>query len=116
MAIVVAKHGASLVIAGPVATGMFAFFPRKIGCSIGFGAGQDIMLVGLVAPTLDLHAVFIKSCTLDQVRTDMQLIQITGDQAALGIIPGALADPVTGRSATFVREPGGKISAPGPFF
>ena len=95
MTIMVAHHSAAFVVAGPVAAGMLTFFPGEIGCAVSFGTRQDVMLIGLVAPALDQHAIFVEPRALDQVWTDVQLIQVISDQITLGIMPGTLANPIT---------------------
>ena len=116
MTIMVAHHGAAFVVAGPVAAGMFTFFPGEIGCAVSFGTCQDVVLIRLVAPAFNQHAILIKWRPLDQVWTDVQLVQVTGDQIALGIVPGSLANSVPGRDAAPFGHLRGKIGPPGSAF
>ena len=71
------------------------------------------MLVRLVASAFDQRAVFVQGCAFDQVRQDMELVQVVGDQHALGIVPGAVADAIAGRDTAFAFDLGAEIGVPG---
>lgn len=99
-------------VTGPVTARMIAFLPREKGRAIVLGASQNIVLVRLVATAFDLIAIFVDRGSLDQVRAEMQLIEIAGDQIAPGIVPRSLTDPVTSGLAPPFRYLRGKIGTP----
>ncbi len=99
--------------AGPVAACMIAFFPGKVGRAVILGSRQNVMPVRLVATAVHLIAIFVQSRSFDDVRADVQLIKIDGDQLAFGVVPGAGSDPVASGNASPFLNLGAEIGAPG---
>lgn len=89
----------ALARAGPIAASMVAFLPREIGGTVVLRPGQDIVPVWLITPPINLVAVLVQSSSLDDVRVQVQLIQITGNQLSSRVVPGASPDPISGRDA-----------------
>lgn len=116
--VVMPDLGATLAIrrTAPVTAGMITLFPRKIGRAVILRSGQDIVFVWLFATPLDGIAVFIDRGAFDEIRADMQIIEIAGDQLSVGVVPGPDADPVTSRFTARLTVGGlsAQVGAPGP--
>src|SRR5205085_7968872 len=88
-AIVMADDRGALAALGPVAAGGVATGGREPAVRIG--AGQDVMLVGRVAASLDRVALLAQGRLLVDVDlVGVQLVDVGGDDLTLGILPGAL--------------------------
>ena len=91
-------------VRGPVAAGL-AFGQR----AVGVGAGEDVVLVGIVAAAVDDVAGLGEGGLLgDLVGRAVELVERRGDQLALGVVPGAFSDAVLR-----VDAGGAQIGVPG---
>ena len=70
------------------------------------------MSVWFVAAPVHAVALFVQSGTFDNVRIQMELINVSGDQLAPRIIPGSGSDPVTRGNAALSLGLSAEISAP----
>src|SRR5688572_29620105 len=95
--VVMADHCASLSIAGPVSAG-------GVGTRSGAGrqrtvslrAGQDVVLIGIVAPAVDHRPLFREGVLFTEaVHVGVQMRDVLGDDDAFRIHPWSLANPVT---------------------
>ena len=86
---------------GPVAAGVIALLPREIGHSVCPRTRQNIVDVGAVAYAIYLIAIFINGRSFDNVRVQMQLIQIACNQFAQRVVPRPLPDPVSCGNTAF---------------
>ena len=102
MPVMMPDLGATLAGAGPIVTGMVALLPREIGSSVVLRPGQDIVPVWLIASPVNPVTVLVQGSTLDDIRVQVQLVQITGNQLSSRVIPGPGPDPVSGRYAALV--------------
>ena len=98
--------------ARPVVAGMVAFLPRKIGCPVILRSGQNVMLVRPIATPIDQIAILIQSRSFDDVRVDVKLIEVDGNQFASGVVPGARSDSVARGNGTAFFDLGAEICAP----
>src|SRR3954447_17469187 len=86
----------------PVLAGVI--LPVGVGAAVGLRAGQDVVLVRVVADAIDQRALFIARVVLcDQVtdageieRVAVELLEVTSDLRAGRAVPRALADTLTG--------------------
>jgi len=107
--------------AGVVTAGMVSGI--NVGAAIGLRSGQDVVLVRLVAGPLHRLALFAQGRGPAQVaakagaiqRIAMQMFEIARHHGALGVMPGAAADPVAGMDRRLAIDClGAEIGAPGP--
>jgi hypothetical protein len=101
MAIMVANLRTAFTRTRPVRTGVIPFGPREIRHAIRQRTRQNIMLVRLIANAANTIAVLIHSCALNDIRANMQRIQIRRNQLFIGIVPRPCSDPIPRRNATF---------------
>lgn len=86
-----ADHGASFAIIGPVAAGRIG---RR---AVGVGPGQDIVTVRAVAPAIHRVTIFRQPGFLaDRVGVAVQRIEVFGDQLTIDVVPWSVADPIAG--------------------
>lgn len=67
------------------------------------------MLIGIIPTSVDKLAIFVERRRLQNIRANMQLIQIIRDQDAFGIVPGTGADAIACRDTTLSLLLGAKI-------
>ena len=80
---------------GPVLAGQIR--TRGVGCAIGLGAGQNVVLVWLIPARIDPVPFFIqRSFLIDVIVVRVQIGDTVGDLDSLGVIPGSPADAVAG--------------------
>src|SRR3954447_26407367 len=86
----------------PVLAGVI--LPVGVGAAVGLRAGQDVVLVRIVADAIDQRAFFIARVVLrDQVtdageieRVSVELLEVSSDLRAGRAVPGSLAGAVAG--------------------
>ena len=116
MAIMVANLRTAFTRTRPVRTGVIPFGPREIRHAIRQRTRQNIMLVRLIAKAANTIAVLIHSCALNDIRANMQRIQIRRNQLFIGIVPRPCSDPIPRRNATFPVRLRAQIRFPGAPF
>src|SRR5919108_416305 len=90
--VVVADHGRPLGALRPVAAGpVLAGWKRA---AVRRGAGEDVVPVGRVAAAVDHLALLIERRLLGEMVVAMQLVDILGDDDALGVLPWAAPDAI----------------------
>src|SRR5262245_24865674 len=93
VAVVVAYLSAPLGIARPVVAGVIHLV-GGIGGPVFLGPRQHVVLIGVVTTALHKVAMFVESGPLHNIRVEMQLVEIGGDQFAQGIVPRTNANAV----------------------
>ena len=78
---------------------------------VRLGAGQDVVHVGAVAPRVDHLALLVERGLLADFVLAVQLGHVLGDEGALDVVPGALADAVP--RVLRVRTLGAQVGTPG---
>ena len=97
---------------GPVIAGVISLLPRKIGRPIVLRSGQNVMPVGPVATPVHQITVLVQSRSLDDIRIDVELIEIDGDQLSPGVVPGPRSDSVAGGNGAAFLDLGAEIRPP----
>lgn len=97
-----ARPGAALAGAGPVDAGMVAFLPREISRSVVLGCGEDVVPVWLVTAPVDLVAVLVEGSALDDIRAQMKLIEVIGNQLSSRVVPRPGPNPIPRRLAALL--------------
>src|SRR5450755_2722850 len=77
---------------GPVAAGLIV--AARKGGAVRLRAGQDIVLVGCVAPAVDHFSLFVERRLLGQVVAAMQLGHVARNDDSLGVLPWPAADAI----------------------
>ena len=73
------------------------------------------MLIRCVTDAIDLIAVLVKSGNLrDGSVVQVQFVSIGCDEHAVRVVPGTLADAITGAFAAAAIDLGAQVGAPGP--
>src|SRR5215831_7895148 len=91
-AVVVADHGRPLGALRPVAAGpVLAGWKRA---AVRRGAGEDVVPVGRVAAAVDHLALLAQRGLLANIVLAVQLVDILGDDDALGVLPRATPDAI----------------------
>src|SRR5574338_136504 len=88
------EHRGTLVALGPVSAGMVGGVGE--GGSVPLRAGEYVVLVRLVAVTVDDGALLGDRGLLGDAVGPMQVAHVLGDDRALGVLPRAAPDPVAG--------------------
>src|SRR4051794_36292600 len=91
-AVVMTEHGRALRAARPIMTGTVVAGRKR--SAVRLRAGQDIVPVWRIAAAIDDFPLFAKRGLLGQMIVAVQLVESAGDDVALGVAPGALADAV----------------------
>src|SRR5262245_13844298 len=112
LAVVVADHGGALPALGPVAAG--AILARREGAAVRLRAGQHVVAVGGVTAAVDGLALLAERGLLGELVVGaVQVVDVLGDDVALGILPRPAAAAVArigGGAAT--RRLGAQIGVP----
>src|SRR5436305_1371983 len=112
LAVEVAEHRGAEIAAGPVVAGQVEIAAE--GAAIGAGAGQHVVLVGGIADAFDDVALLGQAGLLADLVVAVQVVVAGGDDHALGVLPGALADAVAGIDGAALRGGvGAQIGVPG---
>src|SRR5262249_12502583 len=114
LAIGVAEHGLAELAAGPVVAGQVEVARKRL--TLHVGAGQDVVMIGLLAAYLDAMAILAEDRLLvDLVVGAVQVGNAGGDDHALGVLPRPIADAVArvdGRAGVCRVGGAAKIGAP----
>src|SRR5262245_56010796 len=86
VAVVVAHLRAPLVIARPVVTCVIHLV-GGIGGPVCLGPRQHVVLIGAITTALHEVAIFVSGGPLHNIRVEVKLVEIGGDQFAQGIVP-----------------------------
>ena len=97
-----ARPGAALAGAGPADAGMVAFLPRETSRSVVLGSGEDVVPVWLVTAPVDLVAVLVEGGALDDIRAQMKLIEVIGNQLSSRVVPRPGPNPIPRRLAALL--------------
>src|SRR5262245_21769169 len=101
-AIMVADHGRPLSALRPVAASSILTGGKR--AAVRRGASQDVVPVGRVATAVDHLARLVERRLLGEIVVAVQLVDICGDDDALGVLPRAAPDAIAcvdGLSTTY---------------